>query len=227
MKIAKMNSCYYFFVFFVFCVLVSSSFGSDKMGEKIIYDIDPAGTSQYDDMGVKEFQGQKVNVAAFKTTVLGLNDVELIYSDPNNFLSLRVERKISWPFKKEHIIESYDQVNFTNTITKYKKGKFASKQVIKDKGPIHNAILLPFSLRRVADLKIGQTFKVRLLKHFDVKLVSIEEIEVPAGKYRCYHFTSIPHKFDIWITKDDLRIPVKIKGMGGIGYTMSMKAYIP
>jgi hypothetical protein len=46
---------------------------------------------------------------------------------------------------------------------------------------------------------------------------------VPAGKFKAYHFTSTPKKFEIWISKDDYRIPVKIKGLGGYNYTMLMK----
>jgi len=198
----------------------------DASGEKIVYDIDPTGTSTYVDLGVKEIEGRAVHVSTFHTKVLGFNDTELIYSDPITFLPLRVERNISWPLKKEHIIESYDQMNFTNTITKYKKGKVVNEHLIKEDGPIHNAILLPFFLRTIKDIQIGWSFKLRLLKHFDVTLTSIEEIEVPAGKFKCYHFTSKPPKFEVWITQDELRIPVKIKG-GGFGYTMSMKAYSP
>jgi hypothetical protein len=47
-------------------------------------------------------------------------------------------------------------------------------------------------------------------------------VAVPAGKFRAYHFTSAPHKFEIWITADELRLPVKIEGAGGYPYTLMM-----
>ena len=53
----------------------------------------------------------------------------------------------------------------------------------------------------------------------------MEEIGIPAGKFKVYHFTSNPNKFEIWITQDPLRLPVKIKGAGGLGYTLVMESY--
>jgi hypothetical protein len=107
-------------------------------------------------------------------------------------------------------------------ISKFKAGRKVEKMVLKGEGAIHNAILVPFSLRRVPVLEIGSTFEIRLPKKFVVKLISVEDVTVPAGTFKAYHFTSTPFKFEIWISQDKLRLPLKIKGAEGLGYTLSL-----
>jgi hypothetical protein len=63
---------------------------------------------------------------------------------------------------------------------------------------------------------------VRLPEQIKITLVSIENVTVPAGTFKAYHFTSEPKKVEIWISCDAARIPVKIKGFGGYDYTLVM-----
>lgn len=196
--------------------------GGEFTGEKIIYDIKPVGSAEYNDLGIVDLWGKKMKLATFRTRVLNFDDIETIYSSPESLLPLRVERDISlWPVK-ENIIEEYDQVSSSLIIRKL-KGKRGQEQIFKADGPIHNAVILPFYLRSIKDLNIGWSMVVRLPQKFTVKLVSEEDIEVPAGKFKAYHFTSDPYKFDIWISRDKLRLPLKIKGAGGLGYTLLLK----
>ena len=62
-------------------------------------------------------------------------------------------------------------------------------------------------------------------QQFLIRLVSVDRIKVPSGEFKCYHFESFPKKFEIWISADNRRIPVKIKGLGALGYTMVMQDY--
>lgn len=196
--------------------------GGEFMGEKIIYEIKPLGSAEYNDLGLVDLWGKKMKLSTFRTRVLNFDDMETIYSSPQSLLPLRVERDISiWPLK-EKIIEEYDPDNSSLIIRKL-KGKGEREQVLKADGPIHNAVILPFYLRSIKELNIGWSMVVRLPQKFTVKLVSEEEIEVPAGKFKAYHFTSDPYKFDIWISRDNLRLPLKIKGAGGLGYTLLLK----
>ena len=194
-------------------------------GESILYLISPVGKSEYNDLGVVDLSGIKVNLVTFKTKVLFFEDTEKIYSDPESLLPSRIERNISKLWGKEFIIENYDQQKFILTTRKYHGVKLVDERTIKVGGPIHNAILLPFYLRRLPDLKIGWQFTVRVPAEFKVELVSIEEITVPAGKFQACHFKSIPDKFEIWINKDSPRVPLKIKGKGVFDYSLLMKAY--
>jgi len=195
-------------------------------GEKIIYAINPVGIAEYNDLGVVELEGRSLCLLTFRTQVLGFDDKEKIYTDPNASLPLRVERNITMWLDKEYIIEEYDQKKYELTIKKYKANKKIKDYFFKEKGPIHNAILLPFYLRGIPELRIGWSFNARLPTKFIIKLISIEEIQVPAGKFTAYHFTSIPHKFEIWISKDSHRVPLEIKSTDGFGYTMVLKEHI-
>ena len=206
-----------------FCV--SFSFAQEAL-ETISYDIKPIGSCEYQDFGPIEFQGKKANLIIFKTVVMGFKDKEVIFSEPGKRLPIVVQRDISIFFHNENITEEYFPQENRFQLTKFEDGKKVEEYSIKGKGPIQNAILMPFSLRGIPELKIGSAFKVILPTEYTVKLSSIEEVTVPAGKFKTYHFTSTPEKFEIWISADDSRIPVKIKGLGAFPYTMEMKSRV-
>lgn len=194
--------------------------------EVIQYKISPVGHSTYQDMGVVDFRGQKARLIIFKTNAPGFSDIEKIYSDLKTYLPIFVERDIAFPIGAEYITEEYNPGQNSLVITKFKRSKQAAKYSYKAKGPIHNAVLLPFWIRTVKDLEVGWTYTIRLPDEFKVNLVAIEEVSVPAGKFKAYHFTSAPSKFEIWISADSYRIPLKIKGMGGLSYALVMKERI-
>ena len=194
-------------------------------GESILYLISPFGRSEYNNLGVVDLNGAKVNLVTFKTKVLLFEDTEKIYSDPESLLPLRIERNISKLLGKEYITEEYDQKKFTMVTRKFKGKKLVKEQIIQAKGPIHNAITLPFYLRGRSDLKIGWHFIARVPEEFGLELVSVDKITVPAGKFQAYHFKSIPNKFEIWINKDNPRVPLKIQGKGIFDYSLLMKKY--
>lgn len=200
---------------------------SGQARETIFYNISPIGVSIYQDMGPVEFRGRKTNLVIFKTQVSGFKDTEKIYSDPETCLPLWIERNLLIWLDKEYLTEEYVKDKNLLIITKFKNGKKVGGYQFKRSGPINNAVLLPFSLRKIHDLRIGWSYKIRVPNEFEVKLVSIEDVTVPAGKFKAYHFISTPHKFEIWLSVDKLRLPVKIKGAGGYPYMLMMKKYIP
>lgn len=191
--------------------------------ELITYGIQPAGKSEYADWGLTYVEGHPANLVIFKTQALGFRDTEKIYSDPASLLPMRVERDVRYFFKKEDIVERYDQKNFKVTITKFKGQRKISEQTISSDGPIYNAVLLPFYLRKVSELQIGWSFEFRVPQKFKATLISIEEIHLNHQRVKAYHFTSEPHKFEIWISDDQLRIPLKIESFGGFNYTLLLK----
>jgi len=198
-------------------------FAADVAQETILYEISPFGSSEYQDLGLVELRGSKMNLVIFKTDVAGFKDTEKIYSDPDTFLPLWVERDITMWLRKEYLTEQYFPKANREVISKFENGRKTKEYFFKANGPIHNAILLPFSLRKIQNLGIGWSCNIRLPEEFKVTLVSVENVSVPAGTFRAYHFTSVPAKFEIWITNDSLRLPVKIKGLGALSYTLSMK----
>jgi uncharacterized protein (DUF3820 family) len=197
----------------------------DYTGESILYNISPLGRSEYNDLGTVDRNGIKAKVVTFKTKVLFVEDTEKIYSDPETLLPYRIERNISKLLGKEFITEEYDQEGFKVVIKKFKGSKLVNEKVVKADGPIHNAVLLACSLRRDPNLEIGWQFTARVPDEFKLKLVSIDEITVPAGKFQAYHIKSIPDKFEVWISKNKPRVPVKIQGKGVLDYVLVMKKY--
>ncbi|MEW6076145.1 MAG: hypothetical protein AB1530_07645, partial [Candidatus Omnitrophota bacterium] len=175
------------------CTLLHGAEGvSDYTGEHILYLITPFGKAEYDDHGVVDLEGRKVNLTTFVTKAFMFEDSERIYSDPESLLPYRIERTISRLWGKEYITEEYDQEKYTVTFKKFKSDKLVSEQISKASGPIHNAILLPFDLRTRTDLAIGWRFTARVPEEFQLELVSIDELTVPAGKFEAYHFKSTP-----------------------------------
>ncbi|MCX5716287.1 MAG: hypothetical protein NTV07_05490 [Candidatus Omnitrophica bacterium] len=195
----------------------------DYTGERVLYSITPAGKSEYKDFGIVDLNGTKANLAVFKTKVLLFEDTEKIYSDPRTLLPYRVEREIYNMGVKEFIIEEYDQANFTVTMKKYRGGTLMREWKTKTSGPIHNAIMLPFYLRQCPDLCVGWQFTARFPDEFKLELASIDNITVPAGEFQAYHFKSSPERFEIWISKDDAAVPLKIKGTGIFPYALLME----
>jgi hypothetical protein len=213
-------------IFMLTFLLSNFLFASGNVRETIVYAVSPLGYSQYQDFGLVDLGGRKVNLVVFKSRVAGFEDTERIYSEPDTYLPLWVERDLSMWFHKEYLTEEYVPGENKLTIRKFEAGKKTAEYFFKGKGPIHNAILLPFCLRKIPDLKVGWSYQIRLPDEFRVELVSIEKVAVPAGKFMSYHFISTPPKFEIWITKDALRLPVKIKGLGAFSYTLNMKEHI-
>lgn len=201
----------------------SSSFSQQEPLETIYYDIRPVGESVYKDFGPIEYHGEKARLTIFETKVPGFRDKEVIFSEEATDLPILVQRDLTILLRNENITEEYSPKKHSFKLTKFVGGKKAEEYSIKGKGPIQNAILVPFSLRKKPDLKIGSTLDIILPGEFKVKLVSIEDIAVPAGKFNTYHFTSQPPKFEIWISTDSSRVPVKIKGLSGFPYTLEMK----
>jgi acyl-CoA synthetase (AMP-forming)/AMP-acid ligase II len=201
----------------------------NHVGEKIIYDVKLGrlylGQSRFTSLQEVEINGRKLSAMLLETKLTRFSDTEKIYSDPQTLFPVMVERNILNWFRGEKITEVYDQDNFTVTIVK-NKGKNQQKMVIKKNEPIHNAVLLPYYIRRIPVLETGQIIIANLpTRRLEIKLVSQEEIKVPAGIFQAYHFSSTPKQIDIWISADERRIPVKIEGAGLLGYSVVMKEY--
>lgn len=201
----------------------------ERIGEKITYNVYLGklylGRAVFTHLPRVILEGKSVSLMTFETKLVNFADLEKIYSDPHSLLPLLVEREVStWPFP-EKITEKYDQENYILTITKL-KGRREKKTVIRKDGVINNAILLPYYVRDKARLDIGYSLAAELpTREFSIHLVAKEEIQVPAGKFTAYHFVSSPKRFEIWLSADEERIPLKIKGAAGLRYTLSMKEY--
>jgi hypothetical protein len=205
---------------------------ADHGGGTIRYLIEPAGKSEYKDLGTVDLKGVKANLVTLKSKILFVEVMEKVFYDPESSLPYKTERTNSGLWIKEYRTEEYDQNKFTVVIKKFKGKKLVKEQIIKADGPIQNMNTLLFYLRKQADLKIGWHFTAKVLNElklveFDLELLSIDEIIVPGGKFQAYHFKSVPDTFEIWIDKSSPRIPLKIKIKGIVNCSMLMKGYSP
>lgn len=201
----------------------------ERIGERIVYDVRltrvSLGRAVFSHLPRTELSGEQVSYMNFQTKLARFSDLEKIYSDPGTYLPLKVERSISnWPFS-EKISEYYDQKKFILTIIK--DGK-TGQTVIKKDAPIHNAVMLPFYVRGIAKFDPGWTMSINLPNQkFQIKLAGTENISLSGKSFYAYRFESEPKRFEIWISADEQRIPLKIKGTGSLGYTLIMKEYFP
>jgi hypothetical protein len=200
-----------------------------RVGESLVYDIRmgkiKVGTASYRQLESVWIDGVPVQVMEFNTNLARFKDKELIYCDPQTRLPLKVERDILNFLVREAITEVYDQKAFTVKISKRAYGRTSETVIQKDK-PLQNSILLPHYVRDVPVVETGMTFTADLpTRSVDIKLVAVEDVEVPAGVFKAYHFVSDPRQIEIWISADDKKIPLKIQGIGVFGYTMLLREY--
>lgn len=194
-------------------------------GEKLNYDVYfkriHIGTAVLTFHGEKMLDDKIFYHISFDTDVGLFKDRETIYAERNTFLPYRVLRRINqigtFPYS---IREEYDQNAFRVRIRK--KGKFLSKKItIQKKAPIHNPILLPYYYRTLPFIRPEERIRVSLpLADFDVILKEEEVISTPLGEHKAYVFTSVPERFKFWLSTDEERIPLKLEGVAGIGYSL-------
>jgi len=201
----------------------------DYAGEKITYDVMLGkmrlGKAYFNHLANVKLDGRLLGVMTMETKLTQFTDTEKIYTDLDTLLPIRVERNVLRWFAHERITEDYDQNNFTVTIIK-NAGKGEEKLVIKKDSLIHNALLLPYYVRRIPRLNVGGIIIANLpTRRLQIKLVSIEDVKVPAGTFKAYHFKSAPKQIEIWIGIDERRIPLKIQGTGIFGYSLVMSEY--
>ncbi|MFA5311355.1 MAG: hypothetical protein WC355_03470 [Candidatus Omnitrophota bacterium] len=206
----------------------------DFPGESIHYGIQPVGQSEYRNLGSVDLKGVKAGLLTIKSKILFVKVSEKIFFDQETLLPYKTERINSGLWIKEYRTEEYDQDKFTVVIKKFKRKKLIKvmEKMIKTDGPIQNMNTLLLYLRKQPNLKVGWHLITEVpneleLTKFDLKLISIDEIIVPGGKFQAYHFKSVPDTFEIWIDKNGARIPLKIKIKGVINCTILMKGYSP
>lgn len=203
---------------------------ADHGGGAIQYLIEPVGKSEYKDCGTVDLNGVTADLVTLKSKILFVEVMEKVFYDPESSLPYKTERTNSGLWIKEYRTEEYDQNKFTVVIKKFKGKKLVKERIIKADGPIQNVNTLLFYLRKQPDLKIGWHFTTKVINELkllelDLKLLSIDEIMVPGGKFQAYHFKSVPDTFEIWIDKSSQRIPLKIIIKGIVNCSLLMKGY--
>lgn len=202
---------------------------SPLVGEELVYDVKMGsirlGSAVFRRLPSEMVGGMRLQVMSFETDLARFKDTELIYSDPETFLPVRVERDIRNWLSREKITEYYDQQAHTLTVVKH-KGTREEKVVLEKDGAIQHPILLPHYVRGLPKLEVGERFQVTLPKRaFSIAITAIEDVVVPVGDFKAYRFESTPRQIAIWISADEKRLPLKIQGVGVFNYVFVLKGY--
>lgn len=198
-------------------------------GERLTYEVRynklKAGESILTFHGEEDLDNKKVYHISFSTKLAAIEDIEELYGDKESFLPQEVQRVVKrFGGFNTSIKEKYDQENFRVDI-KGKNRLISREFSIKKSSPIHNAILLAYYYRTKKDFSKSERFKVNLpTAEFELVFKGKELVETPLGKYTAYIFTSNPEKFNLWLSADERRIPLKIQNLGALGYSLVIKA---
>ena len=214
-----------------FRYLHSSVFAEElpfKPGEKIVYRLSykglKIGKAELTFHGERRLGKEEVYLFTFYTNSLYFKDLEKIFANKDNFLPLKVERKIrglsSLPTKIE---EEYDQDNFRVKIRK-KTFFFTRKFTIEKSSPIHNAILLSYLYRKKKEFRAKEEFLVNLpTRSFKLVFKGKERVSTPLGEFLAYLFEG-DSSFKFWLKDDEKRIPLKIEIPKLLGYSLAIES---
>ncbi|MCD6539204.1 MAG: DUF3108 domain-containing protein [Candidatus Omnitrophica bacterium] len=200
-----------------------------KPGEKIVYRLNykgiKVGKAELTFHGEEKLRNKEVFLVTFSTQSLYFKDLERIFADKENFLPLRVERKIrglaAFPTTIE---ENYDQENFKVRIRK--KTLFFSKNFVIDRdSPINNAVLLSYYYRKKKEFKLGEEFLITLpTKSFKLIFKGREKVSTPLGEFWAYLLEADSSCFKLWFKDDEERVPLKMEVPEFMGYSLVIES---
>ncbi|MFA5059872.1 MAG: DUF3108 domain-containing protein [Candidatus Omnitrophota bacterium] len=199
-------------------------------GETIKYSIKNlginAGEATITFEGIKKINGKDFLLIVFKANAINFFDEEKIYSDPETFYPLIVERDLNIFGKKEKITEVYDQKNGVIRIIKKAGGK-TTEQTISKQGAIDNIYCFIYRYRQSGKFQVGESFSVKLpTKDVIINLVKETKIKAAGKEYSSYYLQTNPAQYKVWIDTSEKKVPLRINGAVGVSSTaMIMNAY--
>lgn len=188
-----------------------------RNGETINYEVRlhsfKIGRAQLTYQGVVRMKAGSAFLIMFLTDVANFYDLERIYANVSTFNPFLVERQLSFFRNKERIEEDYASQLNSVRITKYKKTKGKTRVISSDRAFQH-VISSLYYLRALKGLGIGQQLSLNLpLAKVKFIVKRIEEIKVPAGRFKAFYIESMPRKYKIWLSADEKKLPLRAEGM--------------
>ena len=163
--------------------------------------------------GIAQIKSVRTFLVIFLTDVANFYDLESIYTDINKFNPVLVERQLQFFRNKERIEEDYTGEPNSVRITKYKTRPGKARVIISD-APFQHVISSLYYFRTLKGLWLGREFVLNLpLAKVKLIVKRIEEITVPAGKFRAIYIESIPKKYKIWLSADEKKLPLRVEGV--------------
>ncbi len=211
-----------------------------KEGEKLNFDINygfiTAGVATMSIPRIKRISGREAYYVTFE--VNSVPSFNWLYKVRDRYETyLDVDGIFPWRFE-QHIREGNYSRDFAAFFDQ-RKGKAKTSKGEYDIPPYANDILSAFYYTRTldfSDMKAGDKFHLQNFykdKIYDLDVVfrGRETVEVPAGKFDCIIIEPLvkegglfKHDGDIiiWLSDDELKIPVKVRTKIIIGYVEAM-----
>jgi len=217
-----------------------------SVGEQLTFSIDygfyRAGTATMAIVGTEEVNGglcyhiqTEAKSNKFISTFYKVRDKVNSYIDIEGIFSRRFEKILrEGGYKSDRYVDFYhDRLIALNTTEKY-----ALKEI-----PLYTQdILSSLYLLRTFDLEVGKEETIDVYadgKVYPLRVIvhKIEKVKVPAGKFECFKVEPVLQsegifrqkgRLIVWLTNDELKLPVKMASKVIIGYIGSnLEKYSP
>ena len=207
-----------------------------KEGEKLTFDVNygfvTAGIAVMAVQKIKRISGREAYHVTFE--VNSVPSFDMFYKVRDRYETyIDVEGLFPWRFE-QHIREGGYTRDFSAFFDQRKgkaktsEGEYSIPLYVNDiVSAFYYARTLDYSNMKVNDLIHLQNFYKDKVYNLDVKYLGKEVVEVPAGKFECIIVEPLvkegglfKHEGNIivWLTNDELKIPVKVRTKVVIGY---------
>ncbi|MCW8811455.1 MAG: DUF3108 domain-containing protein [Ignavibacteriaceae bacterium] len=207
-----------------------------KEGEKLTFDVNygfvTAGIAVMEVPKIKKISGREAYHVTFE--VNSVPSFDMFYKVRDRYETyIDVEGLFPWRFE-QHIREGGYTRDFSAFFDQRKgkakttEGEYEIPLYVNDiVSAFYYARTLDYSNMKVSDLIHLQNFYKDKVYNLDVKFLGKETIEVPAGKFDCIIVEPLvregglfKHEGNIivWLTNDELKMPVKVRTKVVIGY---------
>jgi hypothetical protein len=198
-------------------------------GEELVFDVlykqVRLGEATLTFHGESVLDGKGLYYVTFVTKVPGFDDMEEIYAYKDSFLPYKITRSIKrgncFPLK---ITEDYDQEKHEVRI-KRAGVLLTVNDTIRKPRPIYNPLLLTYYYRMQSLSSLPASYPVSIPKaDFTIVLKGKQFVKTKLGGRVAYVFKGEPSKFTFWLTADEKKLPIEIRGHNLLDYSFVIKS---